>query len=143
MSGRGYAYDQVAGEDLQDLGLETGSASKGFLQNVDEDVTERSADKGAVEGHLGDTRGEVVAILVAVLCDPRSEHFLGTRERARRDHLGAKRVGLQLAQVCLGFSVSGRRMAVAFTLDVQRGSHQHQHLWQWHCRPHWAKPERP
>lgn len=70
MTGRGDAYDQVAGEDLQDLGLETGPASKGFLQNVDEDVAERSADKSTVKSHLGDTRGEVVAILVAVLCDP-------------------------------------------------------------------------
>ena len=64
-------------------------------------MAEGSADKGAVESHLGDTRGEVVAILVAVLCDPRSEDFLSTRERARGDHLGAKRVGLELAQVCL------------------------------------------
>ena len=70
MIDRGYAYDQVAGEDLQDLGLETGPASKGFLQNVDEDVAERSADKGTIESHLGDTRSKVVAILVAVLCDP-------------------------------------------------------------------------
>lgn len=70
MIDRGYAYDQVAGEDLQDLGLKTGPASKGFLQDVDEDVAERSADKGTIEGHLGDTRSKVVAILVAVLCDP-------------------------------------------------------------------------
>lgn len=42
-----------------------------------------------------------MAILVAVVSDPRSEHFLETRERARSDHLGAQRVGLQLAQIGL------------------------------------------
>jgi hypothetical protein len=94
-----YAYNQVAGEDLQDLSLCTGSASKGFLQDVDKEMAERGADKGTVDGHLGHTRGEVVAILVAVLCDPGSEDFLGTRQRARGDHLGTKRVGLELAQV--------------------------------------------
>jgi hypothetical protein len=140
LSGRGCAYNQVASEDLQDLGLCTGPASKGLLQDVDKDVAERSADKGTVEGHLGHTRGEVVAILVAVLCDPRSEDFLGTRERARGDHLGTQRVGLELAQVCLDSSISCGRMAVAFTLNVQRGSRQHRHLWQRHCRPHWRGP---
>ena len=83
---RGTAYNQVTGEDLQDLGLRAGSASKGALQNVDEDVSKGSANKGTVEGHLGHTRGEVVAILVPVLCDPGSEDLLGTRERARGDH---------------------------------------------------------
>jgi hypothetical protein len=98
------------------------------LQDVDKNVAEGSADKSTVESHLGHTRGEVVAILVAVLCDPGSEDFLGTRERTRGDHLGTQRVGLELAQVCLGSSVSRGRMPVASTLHVQRGSRQHLHL---------------
>ena len=78
-------------------------------------MSKGSADKGTVEGHLGHTRGEVVAILVAVLCDPGSEDLLGTRERARGDHLGAERVRLELAQVCLSFTVSRGRISVAFS----------------------------
>lgn len=68
---RAYAYNQVADEDLQNLSLETLASSEDFLQQTDENVAERGADEGAVQGHLGHTRGEVVAVLAAIMGDPR------------------------------------------------------------------------
>lgn len=64
-------------------------------------MTQRRADKGAVCGHLGHSRGEVVAMLVTVLGEPRSEEFLETGESARRKHLRAQRVLLELIDVRL------------------------------------------
>ena len=63
-------YNQVAEENLQDLGSQTGAAAKDLLQNPDQEVAQRRADKGAVGGHLGHARCKVVAVLVAVLGQP-------------------------------------------------------------------------
>ena len=60
-------YDQVADENLQDLGLQACPATENLLEEPDEEVTHGSADQGAVRGHLGHSRGEVVAMLVAIL----------------------------------------------------------------------------
>lgn len=50
-------------------------------------MAERRADEGAVECHLGDAGVEIMAMLAAVVRDPRSEQFLDTEESTRRDHL--------------------------------------------------------
>ena len=71
------------------------------MEHADEDVAEGRADDGAVEGHLGDTRGEVVAALAPVVRNPRGKEFLQTGQRAGCEHLGAQRVALELSQVCL------------------------------------------
>lgn len=64
-------------------------------------MTQWRADKGAVCGHLGYSRGEVVAVLVTVFGEPRSEEFLETGESTRREHLRAQRVLLELIDVRL------------------------------------------
>ena len=70
------AYDQVGEENLQDLGLDTCAALEELLQHANQDVAERGADDGAVQRHLGHTRGEVVAALAPVVRDPRREELL-------------------------------------------------------------------
>lgn len=109
------AYDQVAEENLQDLGLDAGAALEQLLQDADEDVAERGGDQGAVDGHLGHARGEVVAALAAVVGDPRGQELLQARQRARGEHLGAQRVALQLLEVRL------RRMSVGGPRAPNRG----------------------
>ena len=72
------------------------------------------ADEGAVRGHLGNTGGKVVAMLVAVLGEPRGNELLGTGEGACGEHLGAQRVRLKLLDVgLLSLSVRVRDAACA------------------------------
>lgn len=111
-------YNQVAHEDLHDLGLQAGAALEGLLQDPDEEVAQRCAHKGAVGSHLGHTRGEVVSMLVAVLSQPRSKKLLATGKCARSEHLCAQRVLLQLldvgSKVALGAGIlaaAGQRSA--------------------------------
>lgn len=65
-----YSYDKVGNDDLEDLRLQAGPASERLLEEGDHNMTEGCADERAVDGHLGHTASEVVARLVAVLCDP-------------------------------------------------------------------------
>lgn len=76
------AYNQVADEDLHDLGLDAGTALEELLQDADKDMAKRGSNQSTVDGHLGHTRGEVVAALAPVVGDPRREEFLQTRERS-------------------------------------------------------------
>jgi hypothetical protein len=108
-NGRARTHNEIADENLHDLGLETLAAAEHLLQDANEDVAERRADEGTVDGHLGDTRGEVVAVLAPVVGDPRGEELLQTRQRARGEHLGAQRVLLQLLEIGLGVTVSSLR----------------------------------
>jgi hypothetical protein len=94
-------YKQVAGDNLQDLGLQAGSASKDLLQYGDQDMAERGADETAIDGHFRDTGGKVVAMLVLVVCDPGCQDLLQTSKRTRSEHLGAQRVGLKLLEIGL------------------------------------------
>lgn len=103
-----WTHNQVAEEDLQDLGLEALAALEDLLQQADEDVAEGRADEGAVDGHLGHARGEVVARLAPVVGNPRGEELLQAREGARGEHLGAQGVALQLLEVGLAERVSRR-----------------------------------
>ena len=69
-------YHQVANNDLEDLGPQTGPACKQLLENADQDMAQRGADESTVRSHLRDSRSEVVAMLVPVLCNPRCKEFL-------------------------------------------------------------------
>ena len=95
------AHNQVADKNLQDLGLDTRASLEELLKHADEDMAKRRADEGAVDGHLGHTRGEVVAALAPVMGDPRRQELLQTRQSSRGEHLGAQRVALQLLEVGL------------------------------------------
>ena len=95
------AYEKVANEDLQDLGLQTRAAGKDLLQDADEEMAQRGGDEHAVQGHLGHAMAEIVAVLADIVGDPGREEFLQGREDTRGQHLGAQRVRLQLAQVKL------------------------------------------
>lgn len=97
----GWAYDQVGDEDLQNLGPQARPAGEQLLEDRDHDVAQRCADEGTVDGHLGHATGEVVAVLAAILCDPRSEKLLRARKGSRGDHLGLQRVILELLQIPL------------------------------------------
>ena len=59
-------YDQIADENLRDLRLQTRPAREHLLKYVDEEVAKRRADEGAVSGHLGDARIDVMAISASV-----------------------------------------------------------------------------
>lgn len=98
---RAGTYNQIADENLHNLGLEAGAAGEHALQDVDQDMAKGGADESTVDSHLGDARGEVMAMLVPVLCDPRGEELLQGGESARGQHLGAQRIGLQLLDVGL------------------------------------------
>jgi hypothetical protein len=95
-------HDQVAGKNLQDLGLQTLAALEDFLERADQDVAQGRTDKSAVDGHLGDARGEVVARLAPVMGNPRGKELLQAGEGTRGEHLGAQWVALQLLEVGLG-----------------------------------------
>jgi hypothetical protein len=97
-------YNQVADENLHDLRLQALATLEELLQDANQEVAEGRADQGAVNGHLGHARGEVVAALALVMGNPRGEELLQTRKSARGEHLGAQRVRLQLPQVGLALS---------------------------------------
>jgi len=92
-------YQQVAGEDLQDLGLDARPASEDPLQNSNEEVAQRGADEHSVEGHLGDAGAEVVTVLADIMGDPRGQDFLQTGQDTGGQHFSAQGVRLQLAKV--------------------------------------------
>ena len=101
LGGREATHDQVADEDLEDLGLQALATLEDLLQDADEEVAQGRADEGAVDGHLGHARGEVVAALAAVVGNPRGQELLQAGEGARGEDLGAQRVGLELLEVGL------------------------------------------
>ena len=88
----GDSYNEVAGENLQDLGLQTRASGKDLLQDGDEEVAEWCANECAVQAHLGDSGVEVVAMLAAVVRDPRRKEFLEREEGSGREHLRAQRI---------------------------------------------------
>jgi hypothetical protein len=94
-------YEEVADENLHNLRLEALASLEDLLEEADEDMAKGRANDGAVQGHLGHARGEVVAALTPVVGDPRGEELLQAREGARSEHLGPQRVALQLLQVRL------------------------------------------
>jgi hypothetical protein len=97
----GVTDNQIAEHNLENLSLQAGAPLEDLLEEADEDVAERSADHGAIQRHLGDTRGEVVAALAPVMRNPRCKELLETGKGAGCEHLGAQRVALELLQVRL------------------------------------------
>ena len=69
-------YDQIAEDDLQDLGLQTGAARKQLLEDLDHEMTKRCADESTICSHLGDPRVDIVAMLALVPGDVRCDDFL-------------------------------------------------------------------
>lgn len=65
----GEIYNQVADDDLEDLGLCASSPSECLLEECNKDVTEWGRDNGPVKCHLRHTRSEVGPMLRAVLRD--------------------------------------------------------------------------
>lgn len=94
-------YDQIANEDLENLGLETCAAGEDLLQDANKEVAEGGADEHSVQRHLRDARAEVVAVLADIVSDPRSQQFLQTGEHTGGEHLRAQRVLLELEEVGL------------------------------------------
>lgn len=87
-------YDEVADKDLHDLCRNACLASEKPLKEIDQDMTHGRTDERTVQGHLGNSRSEVIAIFVSVLSDPRSQQLLQTRQCARCEHLRSKGVRL-------------------------------------------------
>lgn len=98
----GGTHNQIADENLQNLGLQALAPLEDLLEKTNQDVAEGCADQCTVDGHLGDARGEVMARLAPVVRDPRREELLETGEGARSEHLGAQRVALELLEIGLG-----------------------------------------
>ena len=94
-------YNQIADKNLKDLGLEAGSTGKHSLEDANENVAKRSTDKSTIHGHLRYSRGEVVAMYVPILSDPRGEKFLKAGQCSSCKHLCPQRVLLELLEVCL------------------------------------------
>lgn len=89
ISRSGETHNQVADDDLEDLGLGARAPGERLLEKGDEDVAEGRGDHGSVERHLGHARGEVAAVLGAVLGNHGREDFLQTVKRTGGKHLGA------------------------------------------------------
>lgn len=87
-------YDQVADEDLEDLGLQAGATRKDLLEDADEQVAQRRTDEHAVEGHLGHPSAEVMSMLADIVCNPGSEQFLETGKQTGCQHLCAQWIRL-------------------------------------------------
>jgi len=98
--------DEIAHKDLQDLGSRGGTTSERALKDVDEEVSERCRDEGAVDSHHRNSWGEIAAMLL-ITCDDGGDELLKGRECTRRHHLRLKRVPLEHVQVRLDISLSG------------------------------------
>lgn len=94
-------YNQVADKNLENLGPQAGAPAEGLLEKPNQEVAQGSADEGAIRRHLGHSRSEIVAVLVAILGEPRGKELLGTSESTSREHLGPQRVLLKLPEVSL------------------------------------------
>jgi hypothetical protein len=112
-------HNQVAHEDLENLGLQTRPSAEYLLQDGDQDVAERRADEGAVDGHLGHARGEVVALPVLVVRNPRGQKLLEAGERSGGKHLGAQRVVLQLLEIGLRRAIESVQVVVVIVVAQQ------------------------
>lgn len=111
-------YHKVAENDLEDLGLERGAALEERLHDPNKNVAHGSANQSTVGSHLGHARGEVVAVLVAVLGEERGQELLDTGQGTGSQHLGAERVGLELLDVGL------RSIELAYSLEASGASWQ-------------------
>lgn len=92
--------NEIADQDLENLGAGGGTVSESALEDIDEQMTERGRDEGTVDGHHGHT-GSQIASMLLVAGNERGEKFLEGRESSGRDHLRLKRVRLEQSEVRL------------------------------------------
>ncbi|KAI7976868.1 hypothetical protein EIK77_010099 [Talaromyces pinophilus] len=62
-------YNQIANQDLQNLGLQTRPARKDLLQNSNENVAHGRTDEHSVERHLRHAGAEVMAMLADIMSE--------------------------------------------------------------------------
>lgn len=98
--------DQVADQDLENLGLEACSIGEQFLQNADEHMPKGSTNQCAVCCHFGYSRTEIVAILAAIMREPRGQDFLQCGKSTRGEHFRPQRIRLKLLEICLAAIIS-------------------------------------
>lgn len=92
---------QIAYYDLRDLRRSGGAASEKLLKQGDKDVPKWRGNECAVDGHLGDTGGQVGAIFAAVASDHGGEDFLEGRKSTGCEHLGPPVRLLSVFHSCL------------------------------------------
>lgn len=83
-------------------------------------MAEGRADEHSVEGHLGNARAEVVAVLADIVRNPRGQQLLQTGEDTGCEHLRAQRVLLEVEEVGLVGSIG-----------ISRGSSKGNGKWEW------------
>lgn len=83
---------QIAGDDLKDLCAQTRAVLEHPLQDMNEKMAERCADKGPVCCHFDDSGAEVVTVFAAVMGEPGGDQFLQSCQCPRRKHLRSQRI---------------------------------------------------
>lgn len=73
---RGEPYNQVADDDLQNLRPQASPTRKDSLEDMNQKVTERRADEGAIDGHLGYAGIDVVTMSAPIFRNIGSQRFL-------------------------------------------------------------------
>ena len=73
------AYNQIADEDLQNLRLQAGPPRKYFLQDANQDMSQRRANESTVHGHLRHSRIDVVPVFATVMRNPGGKNLLQSR----------------------------------------------------------------
>lgn len=68
-------YDEVACDDLQDLRAQARTPGEDFLKEIDQEVAHWRTDESTVCSHLRHSRAKVVALLAAIVREPRREDF--------------------------------------------------------------------
>lgn len=82
-------YNQVADDNLENLGLCAGPSCECLLQKGDEDMAKRGRNQRTVDSHIRHTRGEVSPMFRAVPRNDRCKKLLETVEGSGGEHLGA------------------------------------------------------
>lgn len=98
-------YNQIANQDLQNLGFQTRATGKDLLQDSNENVAHGRTDEHSVQRHLWHAGAEVVAVLADIMSEPRGDEFLQRREDTGGEHLCAEGVCLELFEVGLSDSL--------------------------------------
>lgn len=106
--------NQIANQDLQNLGFQTRATGKDLLQNSNENVAHGRTDEHSVQRHLWHAGAEVVAVLADIMSEPRGDEFLQRREDTGGEHLCAEGVCLELFEV--GSKIAGMGVTASQTL---------------------------
>lgn len=101
MTGYICTYEQIAEQDLEDLGLQTRTAGEDLLEYANEDMAQWCTDECSVCCHLRYSGSEVTPTLCDILRDPGCEEFLQGGQCTGGQHLCTEGVGLKLLEVDL------------------------------------------